>query len=150
MPPGEHDATADEVEARLVVPFSTSLTREAVYRGWRQRRVEIANLIAIESEWVDGSFVTAKRDPSDVDVVTFVDGAAFDSLPENAKALLGQLFDTKLSKLAFRCDGYLVPTRPAAHPGHRRVDGLRDYWRDTWTRHRQGGQKGFLNVRGAP
>lgn len=81
LPAGRYQAMPDEIEQRFVLTFPTSLTRKNIFDGWRRRREQLLELVQVEQEWIDGSFVTSKRDPSDLDVAVFIDGQKFDNLP---------------------------------------------------------------------
>jgi hypothetical protein len=150
MPNGVHETTAREVEQRLVQAFPASMTRRELHSGWRDRREEIADLIAIESEWVDGSFVSSKRDPGDVDVVTFVDGTVYDNLPTGETKRLDELFLRVRTKLRLGCDGFVVPVRQPGHLLRPVYEAQLLYWHRTWSHDRDGREKGFLDVKGDP
>ena len=64
LPPGEHEATLTQLQE----VFATNLRRKEIMTGLRRI---LAMLLAkdVKRVWVDGSFVTDKMRPSDVDVV---------------------------------------------------------------------------------
>lgn len=63
LPPGEHTASLDEVE----LDFGSSTDRrKLLMRGLR----EAANnfeLSGVRTLWIDGSFISAKEEPNDID-----------------------------------------------------------------------------------
>ncbi|MDA1191119.1 MAG: hypothetical protein O3A46_05465 [Candidatus Poribacteria bacterium] len=68
LPPGIHDCTLDEVQERFG-RFQTSDQRVQLFGKLNEL---VANLRAsrlVTSLMIDGSFVTAKHNPSDVDIV---------------------------------------------------------------------------------
>jgi hypothetical protein len=67
LPPGEHDATLDEVETR----FATNRQRRKIFVGLRFV-VEGLRAQGVKDIYVDGSFVTAKERPNDAEVVFIV------------------------------------------------------------------------------
>ena len=150
MPIGVYETTVLEVERHLVQSFPSSLTRRPIYIGWRQRRQNIAALVPIDSEWTDGSFVSSKRDPGDVDVVTFIDGDQYESLKQSDRDQLEQLFLRVRNKLRFGCDGFMVPIRHGGHPLRAIYEAQLTYWSRVWSHDRDGRGKGFLDVRGEP
>lgn len=69
LPPGVHDATLLEVE----VQFGSSSRRRTLILTIR-RLVHMARRCGFVREiYIDGSFVTAKPDPNDVDIVLGID-----------------------------------------------------------------------------
>ncbi len=68
LDPGIHSATIDEVEATCVAPFPADKKRI-----WLLNRLKIyvehfSKLDAMFEFWLDGSFVTTKHNPGDIDV----------------------------------------------------------------------------------
>jgi len=106
--------------------------------------------VAVEREWVNGSFVTLKRDPGDVDVVSHIRGDLIEALGEDEVRELRDLFDRDRSKRMYGCDGYLLVVRPDGHPQRRVYEDRRNYWHDWWSRERNGRSKGYLDVVGEP
>jgi hypothetical protein len=62
LPPGIHTATLAEVEA----VFSTTPRRRRLFEGLR-RAVQNLQVAGVRRVFIDGSFVTTKADPNDVD-----------------------------------------------------------------------------------
>lgn len=65
LPPGEHNASLDEIEDRF---GRANERRRELMRGLR---AAAANLIEarVRKLWIDGSFVTRKQNPKDIDGV---------------------------------------------------------------------------------
>src|SRR3954452_15377682 len=87
LPPGRHTASVAEVKAAFVDPFGGSASRMAIFTGWRMHRESLQNVVPGMYQWIDGSFVTSKLDPGDIDVVTFIDGVQYDAMPDWRRAL---------------------------------------------------------------
>jgi hypothetical protein len=68
LPPGVYELTPEDVEAELVKPFERSLRRKAVYQGWTAFRAQVRSLVPVDREFIDGSFVTDRLNPDDMDV----------------------------------------------------------------------------------
>ena len=63
-----------------------------------------------DARWIDGSFVTEKEAPSDVDVVVFHDPPEVNRLSANRKATLDLLFmDRQVTKLRYHTDAFFIP-----------------------------------------
>jgi hypothetical protein len=151
LPFGRYETDVGEVEQRLVMTFPRSLTRKELYGGWRRRREELASILEFESEWVDGSFVTAKRDAGDIDVVVLAEAAKIDALSREDKERVAELATGLRSRLVFGCHSFLLAEVPEGHPNHDRYIRMRGYWDDFWSRRRDSaGGKGYLEVRGKP
>ena len=155
LPIGRHAASPDEIEQRFVDAFPMSIKRGPLYADWRRRRQEIAALAAIEMEWLNGSYTTAKPNPNDIDAVTFVHVDEWERLSFADRQKLAELAMLN-SKALFGCDGYLVIVFPRNHPFENVY--LRDlgYWERQWSFTRPEPttgletEKGFVDVRGAP
>ena len=63
LPPGDHEATLIEIQDRLCWNYR----RREIYRGLEYVAGELISH-DVETIWVDGSFVTRKERPGDVDV----------------------------------------------------------------------------------
>jgi len=71
LPPGDHEATLGEIEER----FCLNYRRRKIYQGLTYVAGELVSH-NVSKIWVDGSFVTEKVNPRDVDVAYEVpDGA---------------------------------------------------------------------------
>jgi hypothetical protein len=64
LPAGDHNASLDEMEDR----FCGTYRRRVIFTGLK-RVVEQLEANGVRTIWVDGSFVTGKARPSDVDVI---------------------------------------------------------------------------------
>jgi hypothetical protein len=103
---------------------------------------------SIKSEvWIDGSFLTTKIDPDDVDIVVIieaqhvpVDTAA--SAWEILQRIVDQDFDQPL-----RCDSYLYCDVPSGHPQYLENEVWRAYWIRPFCFTRKTETKGLVVVR---
>jgi hypothetical protein len=97
--------TLAELRAALVAPFTLSKSRPEIADGL-ERLLEEWMAAPIDGEvWVDGSFVTSKIDPGDVDIILRVTSDFRDNAnPAQVAAL--DLIATDL-KASHRCDAYL-------------------------------------------
>lgn len=75
--------TADlqTLERFFVEGFLTSATRRQLFDAYRQYTELLRDTLptgAALTQWIDGSFVTGKRNPNDIDLITFVDFALYE------------------------------------------------------------------------
>lgn len=90
LPQGRYLCTLEELEAEFVrgEPYRTSVTRQTIFGGfvrylseWEDATLRSGSQVPIlRSVWVAGSFVSAKLDPSDIDVSPIIDGPAADAM----------------------------------------------------------------------
>lgn len=148
LPVGRHGASAAEVEQRFVHPFPDSLTRAGLYAGWRRRREVLGDLLNVESEWVNGSFVTAKRDPSDIDVVTLILQDVYEALPLQDRREVADLVMGDRPRREFGCDSYVLVVRGQGQAGYDQYVKDVMYWDNYWSLDRVPDiRKGYIEVR---
>jgi len=126
LPDGVHSAGEVELEAR----FADSPPRQRIFGGFMRLRREAESFGLAGMQWVDGSFVTAKAEPSDLDVVTFCDYDLLNRLspiiePFYARALSAE----KDGVRNYGCDTYAVPACAADHAYFPVFEKWRVYWR---------------------
>ena len=147
LPHGRHTASVVEIEQRFVNTFPTSLTRRSLLDGWRRRSEELKSIVDIESEWIDGSFVTTKRDPRDIDMTTFVLMESWNALDVASRQRVALLTQGPELKIQFGCDSYLIIIPPDGDPSEANYLYWRGYWDRQWSRARSGSPKGYVEVR---
>jgi hypothetical protein len=101
-------------------------------------------------EWLDGSFVTAKSNAADIDVVAFFEAAQLAQLSLQERQELAALTVGPGPLLRFGCHTFVVSVYPEGHPNHAAYMANRGYWDWQWSRDRNAPEKGFLEVRGDP
>jgi hypothetical protein len=80
LPEGIYDCDLKVLECRFVDRFPDSPTRSGLFEEFVKWVSKAAKLVPSATEWIDGSYVTAKPAPNDIDVVTFCDAAFLTSL----------------------------------------------------------------------
>jgi len=149
LPPGRYTATPSEVEQRFVLLFPTSMTRSGLFDGWMRRREELLDLVEVETEWIDGSFVTAKRDAGDIDIVTLIRQDVLDALQVPHRQRVFLLVTGVNPQLVYGCHSFLLGV---CDEGDAQFDNYlhrRGYWDRWWSRFNdKPDYKGYLEVRG--
>lgn len=137
LAPGIHDFTKDTLENHFVTPFTIQEKRkELVERfGFLLEKVEDLG-IAFEI-WIDGSFVTKKEEPNDIDIAFFFDPIQANALPDDKKTLFSEIADNSLSKYRYNCDVYFLPNN---------MPNWRSYWRGWFGFTRSETAKGFARI----
>ncbi|WP_373515239.1 hypothetical protein [Persicitalea sp.] len=95
------------------------------------------------SQWLNGSFVTLKSDPEDIDLVNFI---PFNDNLDNALEKLIPYFTVGGSMEKYRIDAHLVPVYPESDPRFENTK-LRTAYFERWFGHdRDGYSKGFIEI----
>ena len=147
LPPGRHLSDVDGVRTRLVEPFPASSTRRSLYDAWRVRRQTLFGIVQVEMEWVNGSFVTAKHAPNDIDVTTFITDDNMAAVSVDQRQAVWDLTAGPAPQQV-GCHSFLVIVFPDNHPYRVAYLQQRGYWDDWWSRRRTGQEKGYIDVRG--
>ena len=157
LPEGVYGCREDHLRARFVEEFPDSKTRKVILAGFLDWRSHVAKIVHAATQWIDGSFVTSKLNPGDIDVVTFCDAdylnKATPQQQQAIKALLGADEDTKS---LYSTHTFLIASCAPEHPFYPRYEKARKYWRKQWARVRaehnpaergkRGRFKGFLEM----
>jgi hypothetical protein len=150
LPAGLHPKTWGELEALCVTAFQLSQSREEKFSGLR-RLIDRLRADGIEGElWVDGSFLTQKNEPGDIDIVLSVDlNFVIRGNPEQL-ALLSRLGSANPATRAevlrdYSCDTYILFDIPVGDPNYPGRD-MRQYWLDQFGSDRSGNPKGIAVV----
>ena len=137
--PGFYDVPFGNVKKALiellVKPFTDSQHRESLLDRLLALLEEVANVCIFTEAWIDGSFVTDKEKPNDVDVVLWYNAAS--SISPRELRTYRELKDSGLVMTHYRCDVYLVQN------GN---DKLRRYWENWFGKDRAGHNKGIIRV----
>jgi hypothetical protein len=94
--------------------------------------------------WLDGSFLTEKIDPEDIDLVVCVQSTQFDNNPDK-QALINWVQQGQ--KASHFCDSYVLVEYPDTHANHEEGVVMRAYWRGQFGFNRAEDVKGIAVVR---
>lgn len=134
---GIHDITKADLSNHFVTPFVNQEKRLKLIErfGFLIEKVEE---IGISFEvWINGSFVTKKEEPNDIDVAFFFDPKAANALAPDKKLIFQEVAANSLSKYRYNCDVYFLPNDNA---------NLRSYWRGWFGFMRNEQPKGFARI----
>ncbi|MGX5852016.1 DUF6932 family protein [Dyadobacter jiangsuensis] len=130
-------------KTEFVDAFPRSDTRQVIFENFS---VYTEKLVAIIGrgfyQWIDGSFVTRKLNPNDIDFVTYVNAKTF-SQNEHQLNLLREYSREQ----SLRIDGYFVKDYPKDHKGFVQsyldsVHWMHEFVKDS----RRGQSKGFIQL----
>jgi hypothetical protein len=130
-------------KAEFVDAFLRSGTRQVIFENFSKYMEKLITIIGTDfHQWVDGSFVTRKLNPGDIDFVTFINAKTFSDNEHLLNLLKEYSRDENL-----RIDGYFVKNYPEGHKGFIRsyldsVHWMHEFVKDS--RKRQ--SKGFIQL----
>ena len=129
-------------EKMFISDFPLSLTRKRIFENYL---IYLKNLKESVNtgfyQWIDGSFVTNKKDPKDIDFVTFLDFGLYREHEKAISKLLRLRYDTKNGT-----DGYFVETFPDTHKGYNNFQMDRIEWLHTFGTSRTNQNKGIIQL----
>lgn len=146
LEPGLHPMNLDEIEKVFVTPFPHSSTRPNVMSGFRRHTNDLLALVDEYTQFIDGSFVSNKNDPRDIDLVCFIDGDKVDALSPPQQAKLRELVLGPTTKASHKCDAYFCPSYPDTHANYDFFRSKRKYWMGEFGYDRSDVPKGIVVV----
>jgi hypothetical protein len=145
---GVHNVTMELFHGTFVASFPHSSTRARIYEGFVKYLSELFSTKPNYEPLVDGSYVTKKNDPSDIDCLIVADAAAVDALTDEDKQKLSSLFIHPDCKRKYCCDAYFLAAVPEGHPGYDHYRAMRKYWLGEFGYDRQEQPKGIVRIEG--
>jgi len=135
-------------EEIFIKSFEDETTRLQLLENYRKYLVDFSEQITNQfTQWIDGSFVSTKRNPRDIDFVTIVDHKVF----EERADLIDSRFRLKGGKETYEVDAYTVRKYPEEHSQYKIYEGELVYWDHlfSWTkknRMKKKYRKGYIEI----
>ncbi len=140
LEPGFHDYPLENLKESLaalcVKPF-VSRRRELLLDSFIDFICGAESLGIFTEFWLDGSFLTDKESPNDIDLVLFFDGLPYQSFSPREQQAYRELTDTERVRAKFGCDVYLVRANQPKN---------KQYWKSVFGFSRDGIPKGIVRV----
>jgi len=137
--PGFYDVPFDGLKETLlellVKPFGDSRHRELLLDYLLALLAEVVHVRIFTEVWIDGSFVTDKEEPNDVDVVLWYN--AVPSISPRELRIYRELKDSSLMMSHYRCDVYLAKNGD---------ETVRRYWENWFGTDRLRHPKGIIRI----
>lgn len=130
LSPGLHNLTCDEFYQISVESFPTSKTRIEIFKGFKAYNEILTNANLSGEIWANGSFLTEKEDPGDIDLVFRTSGQYYDSVSQPEREKIDQVLRNYSTDL--RCDSYHFYEYPQSHPLYAIGQESRSYWLGQW------------------
>lgn len=147
VPDNKINSTVQELKNEFVLNIP-SIKREEIFETYVKYNEDFKKVCKLEKlhQWVNGSFVTKKTNPGDIDLVTFLDSKIIQQLGSKL-----DIFKYPYSESIYGVDAYIIEVYPENHKHRFRFISDRAYWlnRFTKTRRIRGNKlsKGFLEVK---
>lgn len=126
VPEGGNESNVSELKKWFVDPFGEDSTRKELFKGFIKYNDDLKSLLSGQSyeQWIDGSFISQKVNPKDIDLVSFID---YEEVERLEKEL--EIFIKSQGKSNYGVDGYVVRIYPEGHPNFVRTQSDKVYWR---------------------
>lgn len=135
--------TLPELRALCVTGFSLSTRREILMRAVEALCTTVSTALISSEIWVNGSFLTQKMDPADVDLVVVVQAASWPGTGQQ-RHIMGRIARKDFTAI---CDSYLIVEYPIGHPHYGTTELMRAYWIKQFCFNRTEEMKGLAVIR---
>lgn len=144
--PGIHEYSMEDFEKQFIKDFATSETRLEIYEQFCEWLNRLTEILPPSYIWLDGSYLTSKVNPNDLDLVVFY-------RPEDiVSAEMANDLDSMINKESrkYDCDaylcfslGHLTETQKSNYGNHSIME---TYWMGQFTFDRSRRPKGMVEI----
>lgn len=145
LEPGLHDVTVDDIQDCFVKQFGTSQRRKDIFESLVVFLENLMENYRIYEVWVDGSFVTSKINPNDVDIVVYFECEDFVSISREWNRLRAVTNIDAYAAIAVNSES----KAKLSQQDFMQVTNQRNYWRGQFGFDRADSPKGLLVVSGS-
>jgi hypothetical protein len=129
-------------EQMFVSDFPFSITRKRIFENYLIYLENLKNIVNSSFyQWIDGSFITNKREPKDIDFVTFLDFEIYRKNEKEVTKLLNLRYDK-----ANATDGYFIEVFPDGHKSFNNFQMDKIEWLHTFGTSRTNQNKGIIQL----
>jgi hypothetical protein len=148
LDPGMYEPTIYEFRETFVDSFPNSETRGGLYNGYMEYSKKCIDDSFVKKHWVDGSYVTDKIDPGDIDLAMLVDANKVRTHVKDGKTFdHGRSEYLTFLKKEYGCHVFVVMGYPEDDPRYVSVTKRdSEYWQDKWghTKEMKKRKKGYV------
>lgn len=116
--------------------FATNDIRKVIYEGYKSYNKELLKMLDGFVQFIDGSYTTDKDDPTDIDVVTFLDILFI----QNNKNILMKLYKEN-GIMSYKVDGNFCPVCDENSPYFSQCKERKRYWTKWLSQDKKGNPK---------
>lgn len=138
------EVSLDTLETYFVTAFPKSTTRKLLFENYLRYVYRFQDeVFPIFEQYINGSFVTKKENPKDIDIVTFLDFEVYEKR-EKSKSL-DKFWSFSLEDEGI--DSYLVKDYPNNHALYKDTLNAKSNWTELYSRiYKPEPSKGFLKI----
>ncbi|WP_064197950.1 MULTISPECIES: DUF6932 family protein [Emticicia] len=130
------------LKAIFVDNIEISKTRKPLFDNYLEYLAIIKDVIPNNfHQWIDGSFITQKQNPNDIDIVTFINYQDFERNIKTFDSLRKWRYDKTKG-----VDGYFVPIFPENHRKNAIFKMEQQEWKFQFGNDRNGNKKGIIEL----
>ena len=122
--PGLHSMSLKEIKRLCVQKFPRSTRRLWLMDGLETLATELHEKLITGEMWINGSFMTEKQEPDDIDIILVVDSKFIDTSTPEQRAVV-QWFDVQDLEPEYYCHTFVHVEYPQSHEL---------YWECVWER----------------
>lgn len=143
------ELSVSEVEQIFVKPVDKVSKRHILFEEYKRYTLDLQNLIDCPFyQWIDGSFVSNRFNPNDIDLVSFID---YDIYQEKERLIDDRFSKWSVGQHYSGLDAFTVWSYPATHKHSALFQADCAYWNDwfghtRYNRNRKRFLKGFVQV----
>jgi hypothetical protein len=134
LPAGIHCMTLEEFRFKFVDQFSYSTRRRLIFDKFSQFLDKVLSVKFVTELWLNGSFITEKPEPGDIDVVAFYDESKSNRLDDSFRDFLRDIEFIQLN--------FLTDIRFSSNN-----ENWKSYWRGWYGFSRDQKPKGFVRLK---
>jgi hypothetical protein len=127
LPPGFYPMSLADMRGRCVDAFPLSQTRSAIMEGLTTVVQRLIYVGVVGHLWTDGSFLTQKIDPEDVDLLLRISAEFWENATDQQREAIGWFAREDLKTL-YHCDCYVWVELPCDDPAYMESEWRRAYW----------------------
>ena len=144
LPNGIINSSLQEFKDHFIINFKESSTRPVIFKGYLRYCDKLVSLNIATKQWINGSFITDKVNPNDIDFVTHIDALKVDENSEIQTKIL-EICNPVETKKEFLCDVYFILLYPQHIPElYQHTINRINYWRKWFGHDRKMNPKGII------
>lgn len=138
-------STLAEFQDEFVSKFHPQAKRQELFKEFLRFLRDFFEAIGVEeiTIWANGSFVSKKESPNDIDFVFFLDSELADKFSDK----ISRQFTHPESKTTYQMDAFLLRDYAETHPNYFFTQSDKAYWFELFSRTRKN-RRGYSDKKG--